>query len=73
MRLLDYEEHAVGGGADAAAISFVEIRAGASDSVIGVGMHRNILTASLTAITNALNRGIRDTTILPPKTGAVSA
>jgi 2-isopropylmalate synthase len=73
MRVLDYEEHAVGSGADAAAISFVEIRAGASESVIGVGMHRNILTASLTAITNALNRGIRDATILPPKTGAVSA
>jgi 2-isopropylmalate synthase len=73
MRVLDYAEHAVGSGADAAAISFVEIRAGASESVIGVGMHRNILTASLTAITNALNRGIRDATILPPKTGAVSA
>jgi 2-isopropylmalate synthase len=73
IRVLDYEEHAVGSGADAAAISFVEIRAGASESVIGVGLHRNILTASLTAITNALNRGIRDATILPPKTGAVSA
>ena len=73
MRVLDYEEHAVGSGADAAAISFVEIRAGASESVIGVGMHRNILTASLTAITNAVNRGIRDQAILPPKTGAVSA
>jgi 2-isopropylmalate synthase len=73
MRVLDYEEHAVGSGADAAAISFVEIRAGASESVIGVGMHRNILTASLTAITNALNRGIRDQAIPPPKTGAVSA
>jgi 2-isopropylmalate synthase len=73
MRVLDYEEHAVGSGADAAAISFVEIRAGASESVIGVGMHRNILTASLTAITNALNRGIRDQAIPPPKTGAVPA
>jgi hypothetical protein len=28
--------------------------------VMGVGMHRNILTASLNAITSALNRAIRD-------------
>jgi 2-isopropylmalate synthase len=60
FRILDYEEHAVGCGAGAAAVCFVELRAAESDAVMGVGMHRNILTASLNAITSALNRAIRD-------------
>jgi 2-isopropylmalate synthase len=50
----------VGSGADATAVSFVELRAGDSDPVAGVGMHRNILTASLNAIMSALNRAIGD-------------
>src|SRR5579883_876287 len=56
VRILDYDEHAVGSGADAAAVCFVELGAGETDPVMGVGMHRNILTASLQAITSALNR-----------------
>ncbi|MEO5924701.1 MAG: 2-isopropylmalate synthase [Bryobacteraceae bacterium] len=60
IRVLDYDEHAVGSGADATAVCFVELRAGDSNAVMGVGMHRNILTASLNAITSALNRAIRD-------------
>jgi 2-isopropylmalate synthase len=66
MRVLSYDEHAIGSGEDATAISFVEIRAGESDAVIGVGMHRNILTASLNAIASALNRALRDEVILLP-------
>jgi 2-isopropylmalate synthase len=60
VRILDYDEHAVGSGADAAAVCFVELRAAECDPVMGVGMHRNILTASLNAITSALNRALRD-------------
>ncbi len=67
VRILDYDEHAVGSGADAAAACFVELRAGDSDAVMGVGMHRNILTASLQAITSALNRAVRDQIIALPK------
>jgi 2-isopropylmalate synthase len=67
VRILDYDEHAVGSGADAAAVCFVELRSTESDPVMGVGMHRNILTASLNAITSALNRAIRDHSIPPPK------
>jgi 2-isopropylmalate synthase len=67
VRILDYEEHAVGSGADATAVSFVELRIGDSDAKIGVGMHRNILTASLNAIMSALNRAIRDAVISLPK------
>jgi len=77
VRILDYEEHAVGSGADATAVSFVELRAGECDAKIGVGMHRNILTASLNAITSALNRAMRDGVMSLPKTsvptGTVSA
>ncbi|MBZ5611538.1 MAG: 2-isopropylmalate synthase [Acidobacteriia bacterium] len=77
VRILDYDEHAVGSGADATAVCFVELRAGDSDPVMGVGMHRNILTASLNAITSALNRAIRDKVIALPKSsvpaGTVSA
>ncbi len=68
VRILDYDEHAVGSGADATAVSFVELRAGQSDPVMGVAMHRNILTASLQAITSALNRAFRDQIISLPKT-----
>ncbi|HEY4359606.1 MAG TPA: 2-isopropylmalate synthase [Bryobacteraceae bacterium] len=60
IRILDYEEHAVGSGADATAVCFVELRVADHDAVMGVGMHRNIVTASLNAITSALNRAIRD-------------
>ena len=70
IRILDYDEHAVGSGADATAVSFVELRAGSSNAVMGVGMHRNILTASLNAIMSALNRAIRDGTIVLRKSSS---
>ena len=77
IRILDYDEHAVGSGADAAAVCFVEMRAGASDVVMGIGMHRNILTASLNAITSALNRAIRDQVVslrkIPVEGGSILA
>jgi 2-isopropylmalate synthase len=68
IRILDYDEHAVGSGAGAAAVCFVELRTEDSEAVLGAGMHRNILTASLNAITSALNRAIRDRSISLHKT-----
>jgi 2-isopropylmalate synthase len=77
IRILDYDEHAVGSGADAAAVCFVELRAADSDAVMGVGMHRNIMTASLNAITSALDRAIRDHLVslrkAPVQAGSVPA
>jgi 2-isopropylmalate synthase len=73
IRILDYDEHAVGSGADATAVCFVELRAADSGTVMGVGMHRNILTASLNAITSALNRAIRDQLISLRKQPSVQA
>lgn len=49
-------EHAIGSGADAVAVCFVEIHTKNARSVFGVGMHRNIVTASLNAIISAVNR-----------------
>jgi 2-isopropylmalate synthase len=56
-RLHDYEERAVGHGADAAAIAFTEfVIDGLPGSTFGAGMHRNIVTASVLAVVSGLNR-----------------
>ncbi|MGO8758362.1 MAG: 2-isopropylmalate synthase [Terracidiphilus sp.] len=59
VRIADYEEHALGDGADATAICFVEARVGDSQPVFGVGMHGNIVSASLGAIISAVNRSVQ--------------
>jgi 2-isopropylmalate synthase len=56
MRVVDYSEHAVSHGADATAIAYVEARAADGRTLFGVGMHHNIVTASLRAVTSAANR-----------------
>ncbi len=52
----DYREHTTGFGADAVAVAYVEMRDAGGDPVFGVGRHANIVTASLKAITSAVNR-----------------
>jgi 2-isopropylmalate synthase len=59
VRIMDYEERAVEKGAHASAVCFVEAQVGDAGSVFGVGMHSNIVTASLNAIVNAVNRAMR--------------
>lgn len=62
LRVLDYHEHAIGEGADAAAVTYIELRIGegeAARTLFGVGRDRNIVTASLKAILSALNRAAR--------------
>ncbi len=56
MRVVDYSEHAVGRGADATAIAYVEVSAKDGRTLFGVGKHSNIVTASLRALTSAANR-----------------
>jgi 2-isopropylmalate synthase len=54
VELVDYAEHAVDAGAAAKAAAYVELRSG--DTVRwGVGVHENIITASLRAIVSAIN------------------
>ena len=67
VRVRGYHEHAIGDGADASAVSYIEATVGQRD-VIGIGRHSNIVTASLCAIVNALNRV--DTVDANPATAA---
>jgi 2-isopropylmalate synthase len=56
--VVDYAEHALGQGADATAVAYVETAHG-SDSTLrwGVGVHPNIITASLKAVLSGLAHG----------------
>jgi 2-isopropylmalate synthase len=60
VSVLDYNEHAMGGGADASAVAYVEARVGNGKPRWGVGIHGNIVTASLRAVVSAVNRGSGD-------------
>ncbi|HTH77473.1 MAG TPA: 2-isopropylmalate synthase [Ramlibacter sp.] len=55
IRVLDYHEHAIGGGANAQAVAYLELRVG-EKTLFGVGMDSNIVSASLKAIVSAVQR-----------------
>jgi 2-isopropylmalate synthase len=55
LHVRDYHEHAMGRGEDATAAAYVEADVG-GDVVWGVGVHSSIVTASLRAVLNAVNR-----------------
>jgi 2-isopropylmalate synthase len=58
MDVVDYAEHALGQGADATAVAYVETAHGPSGVLRwGVGVHPNIITASLVAVLSGLARG----------------
>ena len=58
LRLQSYEERSMGAGADSRAAAFVEVAVeGAAGSRFGVGIHPNIVTASLLAVLSAIDRG----------------
>ncbi len=54
----DYHEHATTTGANAAAVAYVELEVG-TYRVVGIARDANIVTASLRAIVNGLNRASR--------------
>ncbi|HLS82821.1 MAG TPA: 2-isopropylmalate synthase, partial [Steroidobacter sp.] len=56
--VLSYEEHSIGTGSNARAVAFVEITTPARATLFGVGMHANIVTASLLAVLSAVNRAL---------------
>jgi 2-isopropylmalate synthase len=58
IKVYSYSEHSVGMGADATAIAFVEAEVG-GEKIYGVGRDPNIVTASLQAVTCAVNRALR--------------
>ena len=59
VRVLDYQEHAMSSGGDAQAAAYVECEV-EGRTVWGVGLDPNIVTASLRAVTSAVNRGLRN-------------
>jgi 2-isopropylmalate synthase len=57
VRIRDYHEHAMAASADATAAAYVEADVD-DEAVWGVGLHSSIVTASLRAIVNAVNRAL---------------
>ena len=56
VRVMNYSEHAVGEGANAQAVAYVEVRVDDSTTVFGVGMDANIVSASIRAILSGVRR-----------------
>jgi 2-isopropylmalate synthase len=54
--LLSYEEKSIGKGSEARAAAFVEITTPSRVTVFGVGVHANIITASMLAVLSAVRR-----------------
>jgi 2-isopropylmalate synthase len=57
VEVRDYHEHAMSASAEATAAAYVEADVG-GDLVWGVGLHPSIVTASLNAVINAVNRAL---------------
>jgi 2-isopropylmalate synthase len=56
IRVIDYHQHAIGAGADAQAVAYLELRVDETQTLFGVGMDANIISASLKAIVSGLAR-----------------
>ena len=56
LDVVDYQEHAIGVGADAQAAAYVECRTEDGRTVFGVGLDTDIATASVRAVLSAANR-----------------
>jgi 2-isopropylmalate synthase len=72
LRIDNYEERALGHGADASALAIVEAaRDGAPGSRFGAGRHANIVTASVLAVLSAVRRlGIDVSDVVAPEARA---
>jgi 2-isopropylmalate synthase len=57
VRVLDYHEHAIGAGTDAKAVCYMELQVD-DQELWGVGIHGDIVTASLRAIVSGVNRAV---------------
>ena len=59
VRVVDYHEHALGEGADAMAVAYVQVEVDGAARAYGVARHANIVTASLQALVRAVERARR--------------
>jgi len=56
IRVIDYHQHAIGAGADARAVAYLELRVDEAQTMFGVGIDADILAASLKAIVSGVTR-----------------
>jgi len=66
IHVQNYHEHGVGAGEDATAVAYVQLRIGQEQTVYGVGLDPNIVTATLRAVVSAVNRGIAQGMLAQP-------
>jgi 2-isopropylmalate synthase len=59
MSVVNYHEHALGLGSDASAVAYVEVQNELGQTLFGVGLHPNIVSATLRACVSAINRHLR--------------
>ncbi len=59
VRIMDYHEHAIGTGTDTRAACYVESRIDDAATGFGVGIDRDIVTASFKAVLSAVNRHLK--------------
>ena len=60
FRVVDYQQHATGVGADAQSACYFEIQAGRGETRYGAALNSNIVSASLMAVCSAFNRAVAD-------------
>ena len=58
LDVIDYNEHAIGHGADAQAAAYLECRTPDGQTVFGVGIDADVATASVRAVLSAANRAL---------------
>jgi 2-isopropylmalate synthase len=72
IHVQNYHEHGVGAGEDATAVAYVQLRVGTEQTVYGVGLDPNIVTATLRAVVSAVNRGIAQGMLAQPSARRVT-
>jgi len=58
IEVLDYHEHALGAGAQAQAVAYLELRVAGQRTVFGVGLDHNLLSASMKAVFSGVCRAL---------------
>ncbi|MDM0045583.1 2-isopropylmalate synthase [Variovorax dokdonensis] len=61
IRVIDYHQHAIGTGADARAVAYMELRVDGQRTLFGVGVDADTMAASFKAIVSGLRRGLAQT------------
>ena len=56
IRVVDYQQHAIGSGADARAVAYVELRVDGSQALFGVGIDADTTAAAFKAIASGVHR-----------------